>query len=70
MGSFMTIGMFSEWYNQMRMAYIFLRVRIWLLIKSAKEKIITGASWMKAKDKRDAVTKWESAVEQGETHRI
>ena len=54
----------------MQIAYIFLRARIWPLIKTAEESIITGASWMKAEDERDAITKWESAVEKGETHRI
>jgi len=51
------------------MAHLF-RARIWPLIKVSDDEIITGASWMKAEDEGDAVSKWEVAVEQGEAYKI
>jgi hypothetical protein len=71
MESFTTFGMCSEWCNQMQMTYIFLRGRIWPLIKYSNNKlVIPGASWMKAENEDDAVRKWDLAAEQGATKRI
>jgi hypothetical protein len=52
------------------MTYIFLRARIWPLIKFTEENIIPGASWKKAESEDDAFSKWALAVEQGVTDRI
>jgi hypothetical protein len=54
----------------MRVAYIFLRARIWPLIKSPEENIIPGAYWKKAEGEDDAFSKWSLAVEQGLTDRL
>jgi hypothetical protein len=50
--------------------YIFLRARIWPLIKFSEEKIIPGAYWKKAENKEDTFRKWESAAQEEATNRL
>ena len=52
------------------MMYIFLRARIWPLIKFTEESIISSASWKKAESENVTFSKWALAVEEGVTDRI